>query len=353
MKTAPQIGYINEMIQALAEKYNYPLPVSKKIGWPWTSEYPVCSKQLPDKAKWPKISIVTPSYNQGEFIEETIRSVLMQGYPNLEYIIIDGGSTDDSVDIIKKYSPWLKFWISENDDGQAAAIYKGFAYATGDIFGYINSDDLYVCSAFFRIASSYHQHLESDSQNSFYAAYAVENFGTVSRFITKQDFNPDIFDWIRIHSSLHQPGVFWSSELFWRAGPFDEKLHYAFDRKFFMTLGLDDTWPFCHEGPPIAHFRYHDNSKTHQEHDSGSSTAGFHKEFHIVSKSIEKKLRGQKAEYWWGLNAQLEMDRIHTMMKSREPFSTLFPTYIKCALTYPRCLKSRFFWGLGKNLLFR
>ena len=80
---------------------------------------------------WPRISIVTPSYNQGQFIEETIRSILLQGYSNLEYIIIDGGSTDKSVEIIKKYEPWLSYWVSEKDRGQSHAINKGFGCSTG------------------------------------------------------------------------------------------------------------------------------------------------------------------------------------------------------------------------------
>lgn len=92
---------------------------------------------------YPKISIVTPSFNQSEFLELTIRSVLDQGYPNLEYIVIDGGSTDGSVDIIKKYADKISYWVSEKDGGQYDAINKGFARSSGEIMGWINSSDLY------------------------------------------------------------------------------------------------------------------------------------------------------------------------------------------------------------------
>src|SRR5437763_87805 len=110
-----------------------PPPPAGKTGWPWTEE----SEQLPDRMEdgreWPRISIVTCSYNQGCFIEETIRSVLLQGYPNLEYIIIDGESKDESVEIIRKYGSWLTYWESSPDKGQSNKINNGMKRASGDI----------------------------------------------------------------------------------------------------------------------------------------------------------------------------------------------------------------------------
>src|SRR4030095_5356658 len=96
-----------------------PPPPPGKTGWPWTEESRRLPEQKPARCRWPVISVAMPSPYQGKFIQETIRSVLLQGYPELEYIIIDGGSTDESVEIIKKYEPWLTHWVSEPDRGQS------------------------------------------------------------------------------------------------------------------------------------------------------------------------------------------------------------------------------------------
>src|SRR4051812_45214192 len=125
-----------------------PSPPSTRSGWPWEASHSSPPNLAVPPMAYPRISIVTPSCNQAAYLEETIRSVLLQGYPNLEYFVIDGGSTDGSIDIIRKYEAWITGWVSEADRGQSHAINKGFQRCTGDLITFQNSDDYYLPGAF-------------------------------------------------------------------------------------------------------------------------------------------------------------------------------------------------------------
>jgi len=267
-----------------------PPPPPGKTGWPWTEE----SKQLPDTmpnssrgsgqvASWPRVSIVTPSYNQGQFIEETIRSVLLQGYPDLEYIIIDGGSTDGSVDIIRKYEPWLACWVSEPDRGQSHAINKGFGRASGEWLAWLNADDVYLPGALSEVA-----HTATDRPD---IHWLVGTTVRVSQALVPQsEFRPRCVgtSWLdyvctkRSGVGLPQPSSFWSRAAWLTAGPLDESLHYAMDHDYYGRLAYHGFSPLCIQAS-LAAFRVHDQAKT------AAGDAPFLKEeLTVVDKWISK-----------------------------------------------------------------
>jgi len=130
-----------------------PPPPPDKTGWPWTEASASLPDARPDRTPWPRVSIVTPSFNQAQFLEATLRSVLLQGYPDLEYFVLDGKSSDESVEVIKKYEPWLTYWVSERDGGQSAAINRGLTMSSGLFTTWINSDDMLCRNALVTHAS--------------------------------------------------------------------------------------------------------------------------------------------------------------------------------------------------------
>ncbi len=132
-----------------------PPPPAGRTGWPWTVETPPAPPTLPDGSTWPKISIVTPSYNQAGYVEETIRAVLLQGYPDLQYILSEDCSTDNSQEIIRRYQPWLKILAGEKNRGMSNAINRGFEIADGDIVTWISSDDVYFPGTFQEVARNW------------------------------------------------------------------------------------------------------------------------------------------------------------------------------------------------------
>ncbi len=231
-----------------------PPPPPGKIGWPWSIESPPLPAVRPNSSPWPTISIVTPSFNQGQFIEETIRSILLQGYPALDYIVVDGGSSDESVSVIKKYERWLAYWVSEKDSGQADAINKGVARASGELFNWVNSDDLLLPSAL--------QEIATNLANEDLVTAPIVLFGTQKEAVerpaaltaenltslNKGTFYLQLSSWYRLAQ-------------FKKAGLLDESLHYAFD--------LDHVIRYLYDFPivsylekPIGRFRLHSESKT-------------------------------------------------------------------------------------------
>lgn len=231
-----------------------PPPPSVKGGWPWTLESR--TPRVGHVEAPPKISIVTPSFNQAAYLEETIRSVLLQSYPNLEYIIMDGGSTDGSVEIIRKYEPFLAHWESHKDAGQADAIYRGFERATGDILAWINSDDYYMPSAFAWAVRNLHT---SQMANLFIGGYLwVRGDGRVvcKYYGIAQD-----------HESLlccgqrfGQMAAFWRREAWLRVGGFDRTLRFCFDYDLFLKLTRLKNPAAIRR--PLAAYRAHDATKT-------------------------------------------------------------------------------------------
>jgi glycosyltransferase involved in cell wall biosynthesis len=233
-----------------------PAPADRS-GWPWTVETFALPDTLPSGAPWPRITIVTPSYNQAQFLEETIRSVLLQGYPDLEYIIIDGGSTDGSAAIIQRYAPWLAYWVSEPDRGQSHAINKGFARASGAWLGWINSDDFYAPGAL--------QHLIecAVAQDTPFVAGNSIRFGEELVGGTKRvQPLPEAFEYetLRRAQWFDQPACLWTHDLFDQAGPLEEDLHFAFDWQFFARCAA--LAPAAVTNEVIAYYRIHAAHKT-------------------------------------------------------------------------------------------
>jgi glycosyltransferase involved in cell wall biosynthesis len=280
-----------------------------------------------------KLSIVTPSFNQGRFLEETILSVLNQGYENLEYIIIDGGSTDESASIIRRYEDRLAYWVSEKDRGQVHAINKGLEKVTGDIFAFINSDDVYLPGTFNAAMNHFEQHPQSE-----WVCGDTVMFG--------QGHETKVIHAVVPKSAAHclswaykapQPGHFWKTNLV-RSG-FQERWNYDFDHDLYVRLLLEGH--SCEYLPlPMAGYRLHEVSKTIAE---GHRQI---EEFDQIAEFYEPQLQG--ADQRWCRATRFLRLSYAASEAGRKSEATKW--LLRALRAHPESLMNRPFWGCLRRL---
>ena len=260
---------------------------------------------------YPKVSIVTPTYNQGQFLENTIISVLNQNYPNLEYIIIDGGSTDKSVEIIKRHEKDISRWISEKDNGMYEAMNKGLRIASGDILAYLNSDDLYLPDTIKTVVDYFQRnpkiHLVYgdcdfiDSKGQFLFTYRYPEFRW-RRYVA--------MNW----SSIPQQASFWRRDIHKQLGYFDPEFEMCGDFDFYARVGR--YFKIGHLKKPLAVYRLHKKSlSSTRQHKSDREMKIIHQRYCVPSGLVDIFLR------FWGalqiklLNWQLMIRKILKLQK--------------------------------------
>ena len=207
----------------------------------------------------PKITIVTPSYNQGNFLERTIKSVLNQNYPGLEYIIFDGASKDGSVEIIKKYQSHLAFWQSAPDRGQSHAIIKGFERSSGEVLGWLNSDDVLLPNALSLVGAFFKRHPEIDVV--YGDSYTIDENDRILRETRSVKFNK--FAFLTSAFSLHQASIFWRRAIYFKSRGVNKDDHLTLDRDLWLAF-FQSGARFKHLPKPLACFRYYPATKTAQ-----------------------------------------------------------------------------------------
>ncbi|MFO1497501.1 MAG: glycosyltransferase family 2 protein [Verrucomicrobiota bacterium] len=212
--------------------HSLPSPPPGRTGWPWTEGAPPIPEKGPNGQAWPRISIAIPSFRQGHYIEETLRSVLLQGYPNLDLVVIDGGSKDDTVSILKKYEPWLSSWVSEKDRGQCEAINKGFARCNGEIFNWLCSDDLLRPGALHTVGQAF---CEKPPVDIIVGSCYIDFEGSPE----KNEVRPSLGDRFARHPyvfAIWQPSCFFRRSLITRPELVLERMNYCMDRELWCYL---------------------------------------------------------------------------------------------------------------------
>jgi hypothetical protein len=240
-----------------------PDPPNGKTGWPWTEDENSLSESRSGRDANVPISIVTPSYNQGGFIEETIRSVLLQNYPNVEYIVVDGGSSDGTVEILEKYDPWIDAWVSEPDEGQSDAINKGFWQASGEVLAWLNSDDYYAPGALRTMAHSFAE-LGEEVGALVGTGHKVDGSGEIVYTPEVPELSYDAFLCWMDYGHFMQPACFFRRKAWEDAGPLRIDLRYPLDVD--LWLKMIQRYRFERVEETIAYAHQHREAKTTEEY---------------------------------------------------------------------------------------
>jgi glycosyltransferase involved in cell wall biosynthesis len=214
--------------------------------------------------EWPRVSVIIPSYNQGSFIRQTLDSVLTQGYPDLELIVVDGASTDDTVEILREYESRLAYWVSEPDNGQSHAINKGFARATGSLVGWLNSDDLYLSKSLFRAASYLMDRPECDVVFSDYIF--IDELGELLKRRREIPFDFATYLWTRDCYHANCAGMF-RRQIFEETGGLRQDLDYSMDYEFYLRLASQG-FRVDHVREFWGAYRFHKESKSVADNES-------------------------------------------------------------------------------------
>ncbi|MEX2528480.1 MAG: glycosyltransferase family 2 protein [Gemmatimonadota bacterium] len=235
-----------------------PTPPAGRRGWPWDRETPALPPTRSDGSSWPRITVVTPSYQQATFLEETLRSVLLQSYPALEYIVVDGGSTDGSREILERYGEWLDHWVSEPDSGQSEAINKGLARSTGEVWNWLNSDDLLEPGALAAVAEGF------TPTGTRAVAGWERRFGEGHPTTLHQGTPRDHpLEWTLFVGHLDQPCTYFRRMDIEELGGLDTGLHWGMDldlyMRYLLRFGQEDIRSV---DSVISNFRLHADSKT-------------------------------------------------------------------------------------------
>jgi glycosyltransferase involved in cell wall biosynthesis len=245
----------------------------------------------------PRISIITPSYNQVGFIERTMVSVLNQGYPNLEYIVMDGGSTDGTVEVIKRYSNQLAYWVSAPDDGQADAIRRGFEMSEGEILGYVNSDDLLLSGSLEHVAMQFQQHPEANFLAGGFSD--IDEHGHVTW--CHWPVTPTFERLLLAGFYIGQPACYWTRQAYKRAGGIDTSFQFTMDYDLFLRILQKDRAIATNR--LLACFRSHPESKSallqcvHQEEQA--------RIYLRLNREILLQERGRRIYWNWRLHTKL------------------------------------------------